>query len=213
MHVAGTGSTQRGAGCTEQVQQTHREAQCSAAQEAHSGRSMPAAHHSARRKRLDPGGPVKADGAGRSSGRAAPGAAVGSGRRGVRPMARPLAPPEAPRCFAALSTVQLRALLQDEPRLQRAARLSRKVGARRGSEAAGSSVRGAGLGGPDPGSLWPGTGRPGVPAAPPRSRGKLCSCSRLLRCRCCRREGWGSSHRTHRKPERGQSLCPCCSRC
>uniref|UniRef100_A0A8B9I3R6 VPS37D subunit of ESCRT-I n=1 Tax=Anser brachyrhynchus TaxID=132585 RepID=A0A8B9I3R6_9AVES len=32
----------------------------------------------------------------------------------------------APRCFAALSTVQLRALLQDEPRLQRAARLSRK---------------------------------------------------------------------------------------
>ncbi|XP_035415002.1 vacuolar protein sorting-associated protein 37D [Cygnus atratus] len=41
-------------------------------------------------------------------------------------MARPLAPPEAPRCFAALSTVQLRALLQDEPRLQRAARLSRK---------------------------------------------------------------------------------------
>uniref|UniRef100_A0A8B9BMS6 VPS37D subunit of ESCRT-I n=1 Tax=Anser brachyrhynchus TaxID=132585 RepID=A0A8B9BMS6_9AVES len=33
----------------------------------------------------------------------------------------------APRCFAALSTVQLRALLQDEPRLQRAARLSRKA--------------------------------------------------------------------------------------
>ncbi|XP_068512025.1 vacuolar protein sorting-associated protein 37D [Anas acuta] len=87
---------------------------------------MPAAQHRARRKRLDPGGPVKAGGAGRSSGRAAPGAAVGGGRRGVRPMARPLAPPEAPRCFAALSTVQLRALLQDEPRLQRAARLSRK---------------------------------------------------------------------------------------
>lgn len=132
MHVAGRGSTQRGAGCTEQVQHTHSKAQCSAAQEAHSGRSLPAAQDSAWRKRLDPGGPVKAGGAGRSSGCAAPGAAVGGGWRGVRPMARPLAPPEAPRCFAALSTVQLRALLQDEPRLQRAARLSRKVGARRG---------------------------------------------------------------------------------
>ncbi|NXC41699.1 VP37D protein, partial [Penelope pileata] len=34
--------------------------------------------------------------------------------------------PGAPRCFGALSTGQLRALLQDEPRLQRAVRLSRK---------------------------------------------------------------------------------------
>ncbi|XP_031447205.1 vacuolar protein sorting-associated protein 37D [Phasianus colchicus] len=41
-------------------------------------------------------------------------------------MARPPAPPGAPRCFGALSTGQLRALLQDEPRLQRAVRLSRK---------------------------------------------------------------------------------------
>lgn len=43
-------------------------------------------------------------------------------------MARPPAPPGAPRCFGALSTGQLRALLQDEPRLQRAVRLSKKVG-------------------------------------------------------------------------------------
>uniref|UniRef100_A0A8C2SXC1 VPS37D subunit of ESCRT-I n=1 Tax=Coturnix japonica TaxID=93934 RepID=A0A8C2SXC1_COTJA len=48
----------------------------------------------------------------------------GSGR--ARPMARPPAPPGAPRCFGALSTGQLRALLQDEPRLQRAVRLSKK---------------------------------------------------------------------------------------
>ncbi|GAB0197920.1 vacuolar protein sorting-associated protein 37D [Grus japonensis] len=41
-------------------------------------------------------------------------------------MARPPAPPGSPRLFGALSTAQLRALLQDEPRLQRAARLSRK---------------------------------------------------------------------------------------
>ncbi|OXB56086.1 hypothetical protein ASZ78_007940 [Callipepla squamata] len=42
-------------------------------------------------------------------------------------MSRPPAPPGAPRCFGALSTGQLRALLQDEPRLQRAVRLSRKA--------------------------------------------------------------------------------------
>ncbi|XP_074016895.1 vacuolar protein sorting-associated protein 37D [Numenius arquata] len=41
-------------------------------------------------------------------------------------MSRPPAPPGSPRRFGALSTAQLRALLQDEPRLQRAARLSRK---------------------------------------------------------------------------------------
>ncbi|KAM6315656.1 vacuolar protein sorting-associated protein 37D [Podargus strigoides] len=41
-------------------------------------------------------------------------------------MSRPPAPPGSPRCFAALSTAQLRALLQDEPRVQRAARFSRK---------------------------------------------------------------------------------------
>ncbi|NXJ71833.1 VP37D protein, partial [Rostratula benghalensis] len=44
----------------------------------------------------------------------------------VVPMSRPPAPPGSPRRFGALSTAQLRALLQDEPRLQRAARLSRK---------------------------------------------------------------------------------------
>ncbi|XP_064323605.1 vacuolar protein sorting-associated protein 37D [Phalacrocorax carbo] len=41
-------------------------------------------------------------------------------------MSRPPAPPGSPCLFGALSTAQLRALLQDEPRLQRAARLSRK---------------------------------------------------------------------------------------
>ncbi|XP_042647657.1 vacuolar protein sorting-associated protein 37D isoform X3 [Tyto alba] len=41
-------------------------------------------------------------------------------------MSRPPAPPGSPRRFGALSTAHLRALLQDEPRLQRAARLSRK---------------------------------------------------------------------------------------
>ncbi|NXB94063.1 VP37D protein, partial [Vidua chalybeata] len=41
-------------------------------------------------------------------------------------MSRPAAPPGSPRRLGALSTAQLRALLQDEPRLQRAARLSRK---------------------------------------------------------------------------------------
>ncbi|KAM6048913.1 vacuolar protein sorting-associated protein 37D isoform 2-T2 [Theristicus caerulescens] len=41
-------------------------------------------------------------------------------------MSRLPAPPGSPRRFGALSTAQLRALLQDEPRLQRAARLSRK---------------------------------------------------------------------------------------
>ncbi|KAM9218305.1 vacuolar protein sorting-associated protein 37D [Leptosomus discolor] len=41
-------------------------------------------------------------------------------------MSRPPVPPGSPRRFGALSTAQLRALLQDEPRLQRAARLSRK---------------------------------------------------------------------------------------
>ncbi|KAM6242505.1 vacuolar protein sorting-associated protein 37D [Porphyrio hochstetteri] len=41
-------------------------------------------------------------------------------------MSRPPAPPGSPRRFGALSTAQLRALLQDEPRLQRAARLSKK---------------------------------------------------------------------------------------
>uniref|UniRef100_A0A8C4V3L3 VPS37D subunit of ESCRT-I n=1 Tax=Falco tinnunculus TaxID=100819 RepID=A0A8C4V3L3_FALTI len=41
-------------------------------------------------------------------------------------MSRPPAPPGSPRRFGALSTAQLRALLQDELRLQRAARLSRK---------------------------------------------------------------------------------------
>ncbi|XP_061326565.1 vacuolar protein sorting-associated protein 37D isoform X2 [Pezoporus flaviventris] len=43
-----------------------------------------------------------------------------------RPMSRPPVPPGSPRRLGALSTAQLRALLQDEPRLQRAARLSRK---------------------------------------------------------------------------------------
>ncbi|XP_054503092.2 vacuolar protein sorting-associated protein 37D isoform X3 [Agelaius phoeniceus] len=41
-------------------------------------------------------------------------------------MSRPAAPPGSPRRLGALSTAQLRALLQDEPRLQRAARLCRK---------------------------------------------------------------------------------------
>ncbi|XP_055651844.1 vacuolar protein sorting-associated protein 37D isoform X1 [Falco peregrinus] len=41
-------------------------------------------------------------------------------------MSRPPAPTGSPRRFGALSTAQLRALLQDELRLQRAARLSRK---------------------------------------------------------------------------------------
>ncbi|KAM4648630.1 vacuolar protein sorting-associated protein 37D [Amazona ochrocephala] len=41
-------------------------------------------------------------------------------------MSRPPVPPGSPRRLGALSTAQLRALLQDEPRLQRAARLSRK---------------------------------------------------------------------------------------
>ncbi|NWW96971.1 VP37D protein, partial [Rhynochetos jubatus] len=43
-----------------------------------------------------------------------------------RPMSQPPAPHGSQRRFGALSTAQLRALLQDEPRLQRAARLSRK---------------------------------------------------------------------------------------
>lgn len=62
--------------------------------------------------------------------RAAPGGAGSPGPcpRVLRPMSRPPAPPPgSPRRFGALSTAQLRALLQDEPRLQRAARLSRKV--------------------------------------------------------------------------------------
>uniref|UniRef100_A0A8C5IJL8 VPS37D subunit of ESCRT-I n=1 Tax=Junco hyemalis TaxID=40217 RepID=A0A8C5IJL8_JUNHY len=42
-------------------------------------------------------------------------------------MSRPAAPPGSPRRLGALSTAQLRALLQDEPRLQRAARLCRKA--------------------------------------------------------------------------------------
>ncbi|KAM4886526.1 vacuolar protein sorting-associated protein 37D [Sylvia borin] len=41
-------------------------------------------------------------------------------------MSRPAAPPGSPGRLGALSTAQLRALLQDESRLQRAARLSRK---------------------------------------------------------------------------------------
>uniref|UniRef100_A0A8V5GR18 Uncharacterized protein n=1 Tax=Melopsittacus undulatus TaxID=13146 RepID=A0A8V5GR18_MELUD len=44
-----------------------------------------------------------------------------------RPMSRPPVPPGSPRRLGALSTAQLRSLLQDEPRLQRAARLSRKA--------------------------------------------------------------------------------------
>lgn len=118
-------------------------------------------------------------------------------------MSRPAAPPGSPRRLGALSTAQLRALLQDEPRLQRAARLSRKVrpgpggrgrrpaagqgravrrSLRRGCPAAqGGAARGPGIGTAGPGVsaapvliLTPVIPRaPGEPQSPPAGRGNL----------------------------------------
>lgn len=101
--------------------------------------------------------------------RAAPGGAGSPGPcpRVLRPMSRPPAPPPgSPRRFGALSTAQLRALLQDEPRLQRAARLSRKV--RPGAGGAGPTAGGAE---PSRAALAPSGALPVRGVEPPAARG------------------------------------------
>lgn len=124
-----------------------------------------------------------AGGGARRGGRGAR-AAPGQRRRGrgldpspavPRPMSRPPPPPPppgSPRRFGALSTAQLRTLLQDESRLQRAARLTRKVRPGRG-------YRGPAAGGTEPSRARSPRPFPVRRREPPAVR-TGCSCRPLL---------------------------------